>query len=114
MATFPNPVEPSLATGKKVDTRILIADFGDGYSQRASDGINTLKDTWSVEWNCLDSTSYNEINSFLEARAGWESFEWTPPGESVEKKFICKQWGVSHPGNSKYVISATFNEVYDL
>jgi phage-related protein len=114
MATFPNPVNPSIATSRTVEARTLEAGFGDAYTQRAGDGINTIRDSWDVEWTCLDSTAYTEINSFLEARQGFESFEWTPPGESVEKKYICKMWNIAHLGNSKYRLNATFNQVFDL
>ena len=114
MALLPSTVDPSLATNRKTDARVLEAGFGDGYSQRAGDGINTVMDTWNVSWNCLNATDYNELNDFFEDNQGYISFEWTPVGETVEKKFICRQWSTNHIGNSKYVLSATFNEVWDL
>jgi len=114
MATFPSTVTPVRATQPSVTARTLQAQFGDGYSQRAGDGINTIVDEWDVQWNALDQTNADEIIDFLEARGGYESFEWTPPGESVEKKYVCKQWNKSFPGASLTNISAKFQQVFDL
>jgi len=114
MASLPTTKTPIRATRNTVNTRVLEAQFGDGYTTRAGDGINTIVETWNVEWAALDSTSSAEIISFLEARGGYESFTWTPPGSSTQKKFICKQWSETHPGNSLKNISATFNQVFDL
>jgi phage-related protein len=52
--------------------------------------------------------------TFLEARGGWDDFNFTPPGESVSKKFVCKKWTTSHPGDSKYQLGADFVQVFDL
>jgi phage-related protein len=114
MAAFPTTVTPVKSSGKKTSSRIIEAQFGDGYTQRAGDGINTVVDTWNLEWNCLDSTSYLEMVNFLKARGGYESFTFIPPGESSSKKFTCKEWSTSHPGNSKYILTADFLEVFDL
>ena len=111
---FPVTITPTKQSGKETETRIIEATFGDGFTQRAGDGINTIVDTWSLEWTCLDSTSYSEMTDFLDDRGGFESFTFIPPGETVTKKFTCKKWSTSHPGNSKYVLSADFLEVFDL
>ena len=114
MATFPNTVSPIRSSNKQTETRVLEANFGDGYSQRAADGINNVIDVWSLEWVALDSTNYQEIETFLRDRGGWDSFDFTPPGESTSKKFVCKQWNTSHHGNNLYSISATFRQVFDV
>ena len=111
---LPTTVDPIRATKPVTNTRILQAPFGDGYTQRAGDGINTIIQRWTVEWNCLDSTSSDELIDFFEARGGYESFLWTPPGDSREKKFVCKQWTETHPGNSKKGLTASLEQVFDL
>ena len=112
--TLPN-IAPTRSSSKATETRVLIADLGDGYTQRAGDGINTLKEMWSVEYTCLDQTNANELIGFLEDQGGYLNFTWTPPGESEELKYICKTWSVSHQlGNSKKILNAEFEQVFDL
>jgi len=110
--TLPN-ITPSRATSKATETRTLIADLGDGYQQRAGDGINTVKQHWNVDWTCTDSTDANTLIAFFEEREGYINFEWTPFRESTPRKFICIAWAETFIGNSKTQISATFEEVFD-
>jgi phage-related protein len=97
---------------KTTKTRILKTNFGDGYSQRAGDGINTTPDSWTVEFR---STSGNigSIVTILETKAGHTYFTWTPPGGS-EQKWVCSEWTYALLGKSTYSLSATFEEVFDL
>lgn len=98
---------------KTTNTRILKSDFGDGYSQRAGDGINTTPDTWEVEFRS-NSTNIATIVSTLESKAGHTSFTWTAPSDSTAKKWICKSWSWSSLGNTMRSLTATFEEVFDL
>lgn len=110
--TLPS-ITPTRATGKTTQTRNLVADLGDGYTQRAGDGINTIKEMWSVEWSALDTTTANTLISFFEAREGYINFLWTPFRQSSPRKFICKSWSESFSGNSLTNVSAEFEEVFD-
>jgi len=111
MATLPN-IKPTYSSSKAVQPRILRADFGDGYVQRTSDGINTQKDMWTLEWT-LNATDATTLINFFIARDGYDSFDWTPIGESTSKKFICPQWSKSFLSEQVIVINATFEEVFD-
>lgn len=105
---------PNYGAKAKREFRVLRADFGDGYSQRAPDGLNSKKETWSLKWDYLDLTEYNTINNFLTARKGTEAFLWTPPYQTVARKFICSSFEASIPAYNLYEITAEFEEVYDL
>jgi len=110
--TLPN-ITPTRATSKSTETRNLVADLGDGYTQRGGDGVNTTKEVWSVQWAALDATTADTLISFFEARQGYINFEWTPFRQSSAKKFICKTWSESFPGNSLTNVSAEFIQVFD-
>lgn len=87
--------------------------FGDGYTQRLKKGINTMPSMWIVNFQNRSETEATEVFNFFVARGGTEYFEWTPPGQSIAKKFVCQKWGrVVHNGGL-YSISATFEEVFD-
>ena len=41
--TFSPPIEPTVSSTKEISYNVLRADFGDGYSQRAADGLNNVR-----------------------------------------------------------------------
>ena len=90
-----------------------MADLGDGYTQRAGDGIQTVKQRWDLEWTCTDTTDADTLISFFEGLEGYQYFWWTPFRESSPRKFICRAWSESFIGNSKTQISANIEEVFD-
>lgn len=63
------------------------AQFGDGYSQRSPAGINNSDEAWQLQFYG-DETTVAEIEAFLDARGGHESFYWTPP-RGTQKRFVC-------------------------
>jgi len=88
MATaLPHPELVSQSSSRARTYRTLRAQFGDGYSQRASDGINDARDTWSVNWENVDSTEYATITAALDAVSGWDILTWTPPNEGTSKNW---------------------------
>jgi len=107
------PLEPRKASGRTVTPRFLRADLGDGYDQRSGDGIQTIKEEWSVTFAALDQTNADTLIAFFEGLEGYQSFTWVPFRQSVAKKFICTQWSEAYPGNSLTTISATFRQVFD-
>ena len=95
--------------------RTLLVQFGDGYSQRASDGINTNLATYSLQAGGLPASVGEDIDTFLSGLNGVDSFSWVPPNpNSVEGKYICKEWDVSWDDEDEATFSAIFIEVIEL
>ena len=112
-------VEPTSADGprKAIRTRVLRANFGDGYSQRAGDGINLLAETWSVDWENLNSTEVAALETQLEGARGVDIITWTPHGEDTAKKFTIPEWDINPKVGNVGVIwigSAILIREYDL
>lgn len=57
--------------------RTLTAQFGDGYAQRAGDGINLRKGSWALEF-VGTSTKILAIKVFLDEHEGYKSFLYRP------------------------------------
>lgn len=76
--------------------RVASTRFGDGYEQRAPDGLNPITQTWSVVHRAIDREVAEAIVAFLRARFtsvdGLEAFEWWPPGEAAALRFTCREW----------------------
>jgi len=107
------PLEPTRASSRSVTPRFLRADLGDGYDQRSGDGIQTIREEWSVTFSALDQTSADLIIAFFEGLEGYQKFTWIPFRQSVAKKFVCSEWSESFPGNNLTTVTATFRQVFD-
>ena len=91
--------------------KVLEATFGDGYVQRAGDGINSVLETWTIKASGVPVEIAKEIDDFLFARGGWELFQWrAPTPTAIVKNYVCKQWDVSYTDEDEANISATFIE----
>lgn len=109
MATFTwIPVTPARGTVKH---RVRTAQFGDGYEQSVSDGINTRVQSWELEFVGETRAMMQAICAFLDARGGHESFTWTPPGGTAGY-YVVREYQVTPHGSGLYTIAATFQEVF--
>ena len=112
-------VEPTSADGprKQSVSRVLRADFGDGYSQRAGDGINVISETWDIEWEHLDSDEIALLETQLESARGVDAIDWTPRDETAAKKFTVIEWQktmkIGNTGIARSV-TAIFRREFDL
>lgn len=70
------PLDASLT--QKRSQRIQRAQFGDGYSQILTDGINAENETWQCQTPPLTFAQINSIESFLLEQKGG-TISWTPP-----------------------------------
>ena len=61
MATFAPPKEPQITSKGSITPRLLDAKLGDGYSQRASDGLNVLLEEWTLNWSLLTNIDFDTI-----------------------------------------------------
>ncbi len=114
--TFP-AINPSYGAQGKTDFKTLDAEFGDGYSQRAADGLNSTPITWMLTWEARPNADIATIYDFLIDKLGFEYFLWTAPGDT-ERKWICKdpitKTPVSAESSGYTTLKATFTQVFDL
>ena len=70
------PLDPSLTQERS--QRVQRAQFGDGYSQVLTDGLNAEQETWQCQTPPLTYPEINSIESFLLEQKG-QAISWTPP-----------------------------------
>ncbi len=97
-----------------VEPRVLTANLGDGYQQRAADGLNTMPKTASLAWENLTIAEANTIENFFLGKGGHTAFTFTIPKESTSLKWICTQWTRSPKAGGYVNMKATFKQVFDL
>lgn len=108
MATFSEPIDFNYQIERA--PRVAVAKFGDGYEQRVADGINADLRRFRVTFNTRTTAEADAIDSFLTARAGVESFDWTPP-TGAACKVVCREWSRAGIAAGIWNMSAIFDEV---
>lgn len=104
---------PDFGAQKKSQPRVRTVKFGDGYEQRLAYGVNTQPKIWTLRWSAASNSNADAIETFLEARAGVEAFDWTPLQEATAYKFVCREWQREHQYADINTISATFEQVFE-
>ena len=117
MTLFPSflpPLPPSLGTEIAPKLKLLQAEFGDGYRQRAQDGLNARALTYALSWDMAAASEAAEIIRFFEDCGGVKAFVYTPPGETRQRRFVCQKWARKRIHHSFHSVTAEFTEVFDL
>jgi phage-related protein len=114
VGTSTNGTVPDFGLSKKSEPVVRNVQFGDGYSQRISFGLNQEPERiGSLTWTNRINADITAIETFFDARAGAESFTWNPPDGASSYKFIASSWNkqIDYAGVS--TLSATFQQVFE-
>lgn len=91
--------------------KIYSAPFGDGYEQRAVNGINNNPKQWTVSAVNLNDEDASALMTFLDTANGAASFDWTDP-DGAAIKVTCKEYSRSYTDEDKNTVRAVLNQVY--
>lgn len=105
---------PSTSFSADSTPKVLTAKFGDGYSQRVADGINTIKKEWNLSFNNRSLADALAIKTFFADRKGVEAFSWTPTGEAAAVSVIAPSWKEVYASPLTRTITAKFQIVYEF
>ena len=121
-----NDVPPAATTiradrglSRQVSFAILKANFGDGYSQRARDGINSKREALSISFNNREYKEGNLIAKFLDTKQGLNfnlTLTDTAVGEEDNTEVLrvtCDGYNLVYINDTTVSIQATFNRVYE-
>jgi len=108
---------------RQISNSLLTAKFGDGYEQRALNGINTKQEQISVSFNNRDYKEGNLIAAFFDLKAGLnfnltvtntKDVESSSPTETTETiKVTCDEYNLVYVNDSAVSIQTTFRRVYE-
>lgn len=108
----------SPGTSLAEEPRISRTKFGDGYEERAPNGLNPIAQRWQLQFRDVDGTVADEIVAFFRARvtavSGIEAFDWTPLWAASAIRVICPSWQRTQGevwGQAD--ISCTFEQVFE-
>lgn len=106
--------EPSVGMQVQSEPKITDTKFGDGYSQRRSDGINNQLLKIDLRFEQRSDTESYGIEHFFNEYGGIAAFQFTPPPpyhRVTGKKWICPSWSSQKNFIDNNTISAIFQQV---
>jgi len=104
---------------RAVQQRVLTAQFGDGYSQRVRDGINTKIESFTISFNNRSAEEINLIAAYLDSKAGLHfvlNITDTFTSGSLSNsaiKVICEDYSMSYAHTLNHSLTTTFKRVYE-
>jgi len=105
---------PDFGSSRKSQPVVRKVQFGDGYEQRLSYGLNQNPRVWDLKWTAKDSTDADAIEAFFDARAADNnSFDWTPLDDTTAYKWVVESWSRDHRYANVNTITATFRQVFE-
>lgn len=105
---------PSYEPVQTKQTRIIEARFGDGYSQRSRDGLNSVSRRWKLQWINEDQAVAEAIDEFLTARTNVEPFYYIDTTGRFSGLYTCETWDKSDTGPGLCTVTAEFVESFAL
>jgi len=102
---------------KTVKYTTIVAQFGDGYMQRAGDGINKQQEGWQITYDNLNQTERDVLWAFINVVEQTEVIEWTAPGDIAQKNWVIDPEGsISEQAKAGaiYTVSFPLKRVFDL
>ena len=109
---FTPPLAPSASgTLHKIMVRSRAVMFGDGYEQRAENGINSRPRGGQWQW-VLDQADADTLVSFLSTNAV-TGFRYTFPGDTERKWRVEGEIDIACPGGALRSVSVQVKEIFD-
>ena len=111
-------VVPDRGMSWKTEPQVLKNEFGDGYTQRLSKGLNSLKQNITVNFANRTKADVDDIVAFSETKKGVTAFTFTVPDSNsgsseLAVKVICTDWSQNWENDDYYSVNATFERVYE-
>lgn len=115
MPTAFTSVQIAQSSKKSVSRDVISVKLGNGYEQRIPNGINYVRDKWTVNWEGLNSADFSLVTSFLNSVSDGSTILWTTPLDSVQKKFVLDgDYTIDSTSGGTYNVSCNLVQVFDL
>ncbi len=101
----------NMGASADVAHHVTKTQFGDGYAQRVSHGINNKRKDWSgIKTGDFDIV-IKPIMDFIDEHGGVRPFWWTDPHD-ITAKYTCAGYQISQRKGNFWQISLKFEQVF--
>jgi phage-related protein len=110
------PLSTNISQASQATTNFKVIEiaYGNGYSQRAGDGYNSVQAEWTVNWENISASELGTLTAAFDGFKGTDYFTWTAPGDSSSKKWIVTTYTRSALAGSVFTVSCSLKQVFDL
>lgn len=113
MTALPD-IDLSYGTDMTTSYRVRRVDFGDGYSQRYGDGLNTRRQQWRLVWERIPDAQAEELRLFFDALGGVGVIEWKPYNQPDTLKWTANDFNSKPVGTLISSVTVTLTQEFDL
>lgn len=111
-------VKPDKGFSKSNEPVVFRSEFGDGYELRIANGINNIKQSFTVNFATRPKDEIDDIVAFFEDKKGVTAFDYTfsdtnAGGNEETVKVVCETWDQTWAYDDYYSLSATFRRLYE-
>jgi|TARA_R110000823_G_scaffold312943_1_gene440062 phage-related protein len=111
---------PDKSMTKTSAPKVLSVSFGDGYEQRIADGINSLKETYSLSFKTRPKADIDDIVVFLDTKKNVSKFLFTMPdtnnttrtGEK-DLKVVSTGYSLTYDYDNFYSLTLSLKRVFE-
>lgn len=108
---------PSYSSNLEIKVKTINTQFGDGYSQRQRDGINSISNSYNVVFENRSDKEMKSILNFIQDKAGVEAFKILSSTSAVsnnpELKYTAVDPKINQQSYNSNTVSFTLNQVFD-
>ena len=111
-------VKPDKGFSKSNEPVVFRSEFGDGYELRIANGINNIKQSFTVNFATRPKDEIDDIVDFFASKKGATAFDFTfantNEGSSEETvKIVIEKWTQTWKYDDYYDLKATARRVYE-
>ena len=111
---------PDKSMTKTSAPKVLSVSFGDGYEQRIADGINSLRETYSLSFKTRPKADIEDIVVFLDTKKNVSKFLFTMPdtnnttrtGEK-DLKVVSTGYSLTYDYDNFYSLTLSLKRVFE-
>jgi phage-related protein len=88
MTALPYPEKIHISSDATIKDDVIIVAFGDGYQQRAENGINAQREEWTIIYPALSTAEFQAAMAIFKTAGAVSALDWISPLDGVSKKYI--------------------------
>ena len=109
---------PDKTMSRKSSPTVLLASFGDGYEQRVADGINSIKETYTLSFRNRPKADIDDMVADLDANKGVTALVFTIPDTNAGSgtttiKVVCVDYSISYDYDEFYSLTINLRRVFE-
>lgn len=112
--TLPASPAPDVNIKKTIEPNLKVAQFGDGYSQRAQIGMNQTARDLSLSYTNISTVEKDTLEDFFIDHENGLAFLYTLPDEATPRKWYFTKGEFTYVKYGIFTVTLTLKECFDI